>query len=160
MKSKDVQMALVERTGKTIARYGLVLCLLWIGSIKFLEYEANGIQPLVANHPLMSWVYAVWSVPAFASLLGILEIGIAVLIALQPWQPRLSFIGGAIASLMFLTTLSFILTTPGMWEPEYGFPALNLMSAFHLKDVVLLGVALWVTGESGRSLSARSFGQS
>jgi reactive chlorine resistance protein C len=105
----------------------------------------------------MSWVYAVWSVRTFASLLGIVEIGIAVLIALQPWQPRLSFIGGAIASIMFLTTLSFMVTTPGMWEPEYGFPALNLMSAFHLKDVVLLGVALWVTGESGRSLSARSF---
>jgi uncharacterized membrane protein YkgB len=45
MKSKDLQMALVERTGKIIARYGLVLCLVWIGSIKFLEYEANGIQP-------------------------------------------------------------------------------------------------------------------
>jgi hypothetical protein len=41
-----------------------------------------------------------------------------------------------------------------MWEPGYGFPALNLVSSFLLKDFVLLGVSLQVMGESGRVLSS------
>jgi len=37
-------------------RYGLVLVVAWIGAMKFTAYEANGIQPLVANSPFMGWV--------------------------------------------------------------------------------------------------------
>jgi reactive chlorine resistance protein C len=153
---KEACMERVESIGKMTAHYGLVLILAWIGTLKFFEYEANGIQLFVANHPLMSWVYAIWSVRTFSALLGIVEIGIAILIALRDWQPKLSLIGGALGSMMFLTTLSFILTTPGMWEPGYGFPALNLVSSFLLKDLVLLGVSLWVMGESGRVLLSKS----
>ncbi len=43
--------------GMHVARYGLVIVLLWIGGMKFTGYEAEGIKPLVANSPLMSWVY-------------------------------------------------------------------------------------------------------
>ena len=56
--------------GMHIARYGLVIVLLWIGGMKFTAYEAEGIRPLVANSPLMSWVYRVMSVGGFSSLLG------------------------------------------------------------------------------------------
>jgi len=39
---------------------------------------------------------------------------------------------------MFLTTLSFLFTTPG-WEPTLGFPGISAMPGqFLLKDVVLL----------------------
>jgi uncharacterized membrane protein YkgB len=43
--------------GIHITRYGLVIVLLWIGGMKFTAYEAEGIKPLVANSPLMGWVY-------------------------------------------------------------------------------------------------------
>ena len=56
--------------GKHVARYGLVVVLLWIGGMKFTAYEAEGIQPLVANSPLMGWVYGFMSVTAFSALLG------------------------------------------------------------------------------------------
>lgn len=50
---------------------------------------------------------------------------------------------------MFLTTLSFMITTPG-WETSLGgFPALSAMPGqFLLKDIVLLGVALSTAGEA------------
>jgi uncharacterized membrane protein YkgB len=50
---------------------------------------------------------------------------------------------------MFLTTLSFMISTPG-WEPSLGgFPALSGgVGEFLIKDLVLLGASLWSLGES------------
>ena len=53
-----------------ITRYGLVIVLLWIGGMKFTAYEAEGIRPLVANSPLMGWVYNLMSVTAFSRCWG------------------------------------------------------------------------------------------
>jgi uncharacterized membrane protein YkgB len=51
---------------------------------------------------------------------------------------------------MFLTTLSFLVTTPGVWEPsEGGFPALTAIPGqFLIKDLALLGISLWSFGEA------------
>ena len=135
--------------GMHVTRYGLVLVLLWIGGMKFPAYEAEGIRPLVANSPLMGWVYNLMSVTAFSSLLGVVEIAIGVLIALRPVWPAGSALGSGLAVGMFLTTLSFLVTTPG-WEPSLGgFPAVSAMPGqFVLKDIVLLGAALWTAGEA------------
>ena len=40
-----------------LLRLGLVIVLLWIGGLKFADYEADSIVPLVANSPLMSFFY-------------------------------------------------------------------------------------------------------
>ncbi|MEO8353195.1 MAG: DUF417 family protein [Chthoniobacteraceae bacterium] len=138
-----------EAVGNWLVRYGLVLVVLWIGAMKFTAYEANGIQPLVAHSPMMSWLYEIVSVRTFSSGLGVLEIFIAGLIALRPWSAKASAIGSAAAVPMFLTTLSFLFTTPG-WEPSLGgFPALSAsVGQFLIKDVVLLGAAIWSCGEA------------
>jgi uncharacterized membrane protein YkgB len=144
----------IEIVGSRVLRYGLVLVVGWIGLMKFTGYEAKGIQPLVAHSPFLGWMYHLWSVRQFSAGLGVVEIGIAILIALRAWSPKACAIGSAIAVLMFLTTLSFLFSTPG-WEPSLdGFPALSaLPGQFLLKDVVLLGAAIWSLGEA---LSARS----
>jgi uncharacterized membrane protein YkgB len=51
---------------------------------------------------------------------------------------------------MFLTTLSFLVTTPGVWEPSAGgFPALSAIPGqFLIKDLALLGISLWSLGEA------------
>jgi uncharacterized membrane protein YkgB len=146
----------LKTIGIHITRYGLVIVLLWIGGMKFTAYEAEGIKPLVANSPLMSWVYRVMSVGGFASLLGAVEIAIGVLIALRPVWPLGSAVGSGLAVGMFLTTLSFLFTTPG-WEPSLGgFPALSAMPGqFLLKDVVLLGASLFTAGESLAAATGR-----
>src|SRR3954454_11998172 len=146
----------LKTIGIDITRYGLVIVLLWIGGMMFTAYQAEGIRPLVANSPLMSWVYRVMSVGGFSSLLGVAEIAIGVLIALRSVWPMGSAVGSGLAAGMFLTTLSFLVTTPG-WEPSLGgFPALSAMPGQSLlKDVVLLGVALSSAGEALEAVRRR-----
>src|SRR6201993_3903931 len=152
----------VEAVGRELARYGLVVVVAWIGFMKFTTYEAEGIRPFVANSPLMSWVYGRISVPGFSAMLGVVEVAIALLIAARPFSPRASALGSALAVGMFLTTLSFLLTTPGVWEPSLGgFPALSgKPGQFLIKDLALLGISLWSLGEAwqaSRRASAQLF---
>jgi uncharacterized membrane protein YkgB len=139
----------LERIGTILLRYGLVVAIGWIAGMKVTHYEAVGIQPLIAHSPFMSWLYKVWSLDAATKVVGLTEMIIIVLIALRHWSPRACAVGSAGATIMFLTTLSFMITTPG-WEPSLGgFPALSGgVGEFLIKDLVLLGAAIWSLGES------------
>src|SRR6516162_3616449 len=141
-----------EAIGREFARYGLVVIVGWIGLMKFTAYEAEGIRLYVSNSPLMSWIYGFLSVRGFSAVLGVVEVAIATLIALRPLVPRASAVGSALAVGMFLTTLSFLFSTPGVWEPSAGgFPALSgKPGQFLLKDLALLGISLWSLGEAWR----------
>ena len=145
--------ARAEAVGRELARYGLVVVVGWIGLMKFTGYEAEGIRSFVANSPLMSWVYGLMSVQGFSALLGVVEVAIAILIAARPFAPRAAALGSALAVGMFLTTLSFMVTTPGAWEPSLGgFPALSaLPGQFLIKDLALLGISLWSFGEAWKA---------
>jgi uncharacterized membrane protein YkgB len=140
----------VEAVGRELARYGLVVVVAWIGLMKFTAYEAEGIRLYVANSPLMSWVYGSMSVRGFSAVLGVVEVAVAILIAARPFSPRTCALGSALAVGMFLTTLSFLFTTPGVWEPSAGgFPALSgKPGQFLIKDLALLGISLWSFGEA------------
>jgi uncharacterized membrane protein YkgB len=87
-----------------------------------------------------------------SNLLGVVEIAVAILIALRPVSAALAAAGSALAVAMFGTTLTFLLSTPG-WEPSLGgFPALSVVPGqFVLKDLVLLGASVWSLGESLRA---------
>ena len=148
--------ATVQRAGAVAVRYSLVIIIAWIGVMKFYEFEAEGISGLVANSPLLSWVYHVLSVRAFSSVLGSVELTIALLLAIRPLSPRASAVGAALAIPMFLTTLSFLVTTPGAWEPSHGgFPFVGDLAGFLLKDIVLLATAIWSLGDSLAAVSKR-----
>lgn len=139
-----LSLSTTSHIGALAARYGLVVVIAWIGALKFTSYEAQGIQPLVAHSPLMSWVYSVFAVPTFSALLGVVELSVAVLLAVKPWFPRLSLVGSVVAIGLFLVTISFLFTTPGIGEPSAGgFPVLSSTGQFLIKDVALLGVAVW-----------------
>jgi hypothetical protein len=89
-------------------------------------------------------MYDVLSVRSFSTMLGFIEIGTAVLIALRSASPWASAVGGVLAIGLFATTLSFLISTPG-WEPSLGFPALSAMPGqFLLKDIVYLGASIWL----------------
>jgi uncharacterized membrane protein YkgB len=126
----------------------LVVVIAWIGALKFTAYEAQGIQPLVAHSPLMSWVYTIFSVPTFSTVLGAVELSTAALLAVKPWFPRLSLVGSVSAIGLFLATISFLFTTPGIGEQSAGgFPVLSSTGQFLIKDVALLGVAVWTLAD-------------
>lgn len=137
-----------ERLGAFLIRYGLVLVLGWIGAMKFTAYEAEGIKNLVETSPLMSWMYRVLSIQATSNVIGVAELVAAILIAIRPLSAKLSAVGSVLAVLTFLTTLTFLFSLPG-WEKSLGgFPALSGSGGFLLKDLVLLGAALFTLGDS------------
>ena len=78
----------LEKIGANVIRYGLVIVLLWVGALKFTAYEAEGIQGLIANSPLMSWMYSVMSVRGASMLIGTIEILCGLLIATRPFAPK------------------------------------------------------------------------
>jgi uncharacterized membrane protein YkgB len=132
--------------GKGVSRYGLVILLLIFGAYKFFNFEAQLIHPLVTNSPLMSWLYHLFGVRETSALIGLAEITLAILIALRPWFPKVSALGSLGGALMFITTLSFLITTPGMWTVVEGVPV-TTDGGFIFKDLILLGVSLWTAGE-------------
>ncbi len=139
----------LERIGAGLIRYALVAVLLWVGMLKFTAYEAEAIKPLVENSPILSWVYNVMSVQTFSMVLGTTEILLGILIAARPFSPKASALGSFGAIIMFLITLTFLLSTPGVWQPEYGFPCLSPMPGqFIAKDVLFLSAAVWTAGEA------------
>ena len=155
---KGLLSSRVETAGRELARYGLVVVVGWIGLMKFTAYEAEGISTYVANSPLMSWVYGFMSHRSFSAVLGVVELSIAILIAARPFLPRASVVGSAMAVGMFLTTLSFLFTTPGVWEPSAGgFPALSgFPGQFVIKDLALLGISLWSLGDAWQASERKS----
>jgi reactive chlorine resistance protein C len=143
----------IEMAGRHSVRYGLVLILAWIGAMKFTAYEAEGISGFVSNSPLMSWAYQVFSQRQFSAILGIAELLTAALIAARPFSAKVSAVGSGLAIGTFLTTITFLFSTPGVIEPSLGFPALSAVPGqFLVKDVVLLGAAIWTAGESLRAV--------
>jgi reactive chlorine resistance protein C len=147
--------ARLESAGLHITRYAIVLVLVWIGAMKFTAYEAGAIEPLVANSPLMSWLYGVFSVQTTSNLIGVAEIAAGVLIALRPWSAIACVLGSLAAIATFVVTLTFLFSTPG-WEPALGgFPALSVAPGqFILKDAVLLGASVWSFGEALKATAA------
>ena len=135
-----------RRAGLAVARYGLALVLAAIGGLKFTAAEAEGVRGLIEHSPLLSWMYSVWSVQGASNVIGVTELVAAALIALRPLSARAAAAGSALAVATFLTTLSFMLTTPGVWDPH--FPLLGSAGQFLVKDVVLLGAALLSLGEA------------
>lgn len=143
--------------GRLLIRYSLVVVLLWVGGLKFTPYEAGAIQPFVENSPLISWVYGILSVAAFAAVLGVAEILAGLAIAGHPFAPGVAAAGSALAVVLFSVTLTFLLTTPGVWESSAGgFPVLSaLPGQFLAKDALFLAASIWCLGDSLAALRGR-----
>ena len=167
--------------GMLMLRIGLILVVTWIGALKFADYEADSIVPLVANSPIMSFFYAHPApeyrpymnkegevVPAhqkwhvgnrtyeFSHALGCVIVLIGVLIALHWFLPQVASIGSTLLVLMACTTLSFIITTPEAWVPAlgsatHGFPYLSGVGRLIIKDAIMLGAAVVTMADSAKS---------
>jgi uncharacterized membrane protein YkgB len=133
--------------GGALLRYGLVAFFLLFGLAKFTPAEAQTIQPWVANSPFLGWLYALTSVQGGSNLIGVVELITAVLLAVRPWLPRVSVVGSLAAIVTFLITLSFLFTTPDL-SPEW--------QGFLMKDVILLGAAVWTAGDTLRAIERKA----
>jgi reactive chlorine resistance protein C len=178
--------ARLDRIGIGILRLALVIVLLWIGGLKFVNYEADSIVPLVANSPLMGFVYQfqapdyrthmnkegefnpdhhAWhqanGTYPFSHFLGFTIILIALLIALHPILPQFATIGSLLLIFMSCTTLSFLVTTPEAWVPAlgdsaHGFPYLSGAGRLIIKDIIMFGAAIVTMADSAKAYLRRS----
>ncbi len=140
----------IERAGVVVMRAALALTLLWFGAMKFTSYEATNVAVFIANSPLLSWSHAAFGIQGASYMLGVVEVVAGVLLLAGFVSARLSVIGGAIGVITFVTTLSLMLSTPGVTAPlAGGFPALSSKPGqFLLKDLGLLGIALFIVGQA------------
>jgi len=143
------QGEIIKRLGGVAIFLSLAIIYFWFGGMKFTAYEAEGLVPLVSHSPFLNWMYAIFSERGFAIFLGILEWCIGLLIAARLLSPKLSVIGGFLSMGLFFVTVSFMLSTPGVVEPNLGFPAITVeVGQFLLKDIGLFAASLWIVGES------------
>ncbi len=134
----------------------LAIVFLWFGGMKFTAYEAKAIQGLVANSPLISFVYEIFSVQTVSVLIGLVEITVAALLLGRLISPRLSALGAAGAAVTFLLTFSFFLSTPGVGLAGHGPFAISVVPGqFLLKDLALLFFSLVLLRESLSAARAR-----
>lgn len=136
------------RSATALVRATLVMVFLAFGYVKFFPFEAKGVAPLIAAHPLLSWMVPFG--PEFGSrFLGVFEIATGLLLAARPWSPRVSALGGVLAIATFLTTVTLFLFLPGVWEASAGgFPAISGTGGFLLKDAVLFAASYLCLAES------------
>jgi uncharacterized membrane protein YkgB len=99
---------------------------------------------ITATRPFLSWIYQVMNIQSGSELIGIVELAIGLLIGIRHWSTELCDVGSTGAILIFLTTLSFLVTTPGSDRGTQGFIMTDV-------DVFLLSAAIWSAGEALRS---------
>lgn len=125
--------------GQVVARYSVALFFIAFGLTKFTAAEAASIHPLLVHSPFLFWLPALFGQQASSEIIGVIEITMGLMMASRRWSPRLSGIGSLGISASLMMTLSFLFTTPHL-DPA--------LASFIVKDVTLLGVALWSVGEA------------
>lgn len=147
----------LEKTGLALISVGwralyvaLAVIFLWVGAMKFTDYEASGIAGFVMNSPIVGWWHALLGIKGTSYMLGIYEMIAGLLLAARFMSPKLSAIGALMSVITYLITVSFFVTTPGVAEPlAGGFPAISAMPGqFLLKDIALLAISVYCLGES------------
>ena len=135
-------------------RCGLATTFLWVGALKFKDYEVENAEPLVTASPLTSRLHEKLGAQKLARLIGVTQITLGSLIAAKPFAPQASAVGSFGAAGMMLGTLSFLVTTPEAWQEGKGMPQLSMLGEALLKDSVLLGASLLTGADSLRAAHA------
>ena len=132
-----------------VTSIGMIVMLLWAGSYKMTAPGAEGIIPLVSNSPLTSWHFKLFGPYIGSDIIGLTEITGALLIAAGYFRPKAGIIGGLITTVMFFTTSTMLLTTPGATIAVHGIRYMSFLGLFLYKDVISLGVSLYLIGYFG-----------
>ena len=152
--------ASTQKLGINLIRVAILIIFVWIGGLKFYNYEAEGIVPFVANSPFMSFFYQ-WHVEnntyGFSHGLGILIMAIGILTFLGIFSPKIGLVGAGLTIIMTIGTLSFLVTTPEVWVPdlgsgEHGFPLLTGAGRLVIKDTAIIAGAIVVLSDCAQRI--------
>ena len=142
--------------GRAIALAGVVLPLLLIGALKFTAIEIEALKPFIAGTPWLAWLYSLFVFAGASYFLGVFEIITALLLIASTRSALAGVVAGAMGTVTFALTCSIMLALP-IWEAASGgFPFLNGVGSFLIKDVALLGISVFVLGDGLRRLVQRT----
>ncbi len=128
-----------------LLRASMVIIFAWFGYDKWFEAEIIGLIPLITHGPLIFWTIPVLGVRGTSYLLGTSEWTFGLLLLLGFWNKKLGVLGALGATFTFIATFTILPFAPGAWEAAAGgFPAMTIVSAFLLKDLVLLVVSIYL----------------
>ena len=133
-----------------VTSIGMIVMLLWAGSYKMTAPGAEGIIPLVSNSPLTSWEFKLFGPYIGSDLIGMTEVAAAILMITGYWKAKAGIVGGLIASVMFFTTSSMLITTPGTTALVHGIRYMSFLGLFLFKDVISLGVSFYLISYFGK----------
>ena len=134
----------------------VAMVLLWIGGMKFFEFEAHAIVGLVETSPFMSWLYDVFSVQEASNVIGGFDIFLAVLLVANIYSKNKPLIiaSGLACLSVFLMTQTFLFTVPDTFNST---TIVNRLGQFVIKDlwfVANLAVVAYFTLFEEASLKA------
>jgi uncharacterized membrane protein YkgB len=136
-----------------VTSIGMIVMLLWAGSFKMTRPGAEGIIPLVSNSPLTWWHFKLFGPYIGSDLIGLTEWIAAILIIAGYFRPKAGIVAGLITTVMFFTTSTMLLTTPGAIISVPGIHGMRYMSnlgLFLFKDVISLGVSFYLISYFGK----------
>lgn len=133
-----------------ITSIAMIIMLLWAGSYKMTNPGAEGIVPLVSNSPLISWHFKLLGPYVGSDIIGLTEITAALLIITGYFKPKAGIIGGIITIVMFFTTSTMVITTPGAIVPVNGIGYMSFLGLFLFKDIISLGVSFYLISYFGK----------
>ncbi len=112
----------------------VAMVLLWIGGMKFFEFEANAIMGLVETSPFMSWLYAVFSVQGASNVIGGFDVLFALLLGAGIFSKNKPVIiaSGLACLSVFLMTQTFLFTVPDTFNST---TIVNRLGQFIIKDL-------------------------
>ncbi len=154
-RSMASDLAHLDRVTTHALRGTLVLIFIWFGGMKFTAYEAEGIAPFTSASPFFDWLHMWLGARGSSAVVGVMELTVALALAVGGFRPAISVIGSLMAMMTFALTLTFMFTTAGVAEPSAGgFPALSAMPGqFLLKDAVLLAASFTLLVRSLQALA-------
>ena len=116
----------------------VAMVLLWIGGMKFYEFEAKAIVGLVETSPFMSWLYTVFSVQGASNIIGGFDVLFAVLLGagILLKNKKLIIVSGLACLSVFLMTQTFLITANGAFSSS---TLLERLGQFVIKDLWYVG---------------------
>ena len=119
----------------------VLLVLIWIGGMKFTNFEAEGIKPLVETSPLMAWMYNIWDVQTVSNLIGVYDlIAVGILVA-GVFYPKLLMPAIVMSGAVFVTTQTFLLSFEASLSGE---TLLTMTGHFLIKDLWYIANLMFV----------------
>jgi len=116
----------------------LAMVLLWIGGMKFYDFEAKAIVGLVETSPFMSWLYSLFSVQGASNVIGGFDVLFALLLGagILLNNKKLIIVSGLACLSVFLMTQTFLLSAPKAFSSS---TLLARLGQFVIKDLWYVG---------------------